>query len=358
MGTSVSNNLKTKAILLAGAKSLTPGQYGTGSFREIPSTYPNNAEGWGQLNLSNSLANVTGVYVENAQVIGNSSAKNWAVEAYAGAPVTFMLSWTDAPGDPSSASNANKRVNALNFSVTRDDGKTYTMNPGGSTGATILGVRIPASDMTAYHVFTARVWTASSSIKTGMDTSLTDGTKNATRYSLVVNGGRAYRTFFSAYFHYNNGTGFVKTNTVNVGASFFRFMPTPVRSGYVFDGWYTASSGGRRVSPFTIQNKSNKHFFAHWRPEGPANDNFAKATKITGYYGAAVGTTKYATRPVPCTTGWVAGNACSGMVRTFLSTWRAAFRANCRRSVQRAGVSRGWWANARRNSRAKSRSFS
>ena len=285
-----------KAILLAGARSLSPGQYGTGVTREIPSTYPNNAEGWGQLNLSNSLANATGVYVENARVIGNNSSKNWIVEAYAGAPVTFMLSWTDAPGDPAASTTADKRVNALNFSVTRDDGKTYTMNSGSTSGATTLGVRIPASDMASGHVFTARVWTASSSIKTGMDTSLTDGTKNATRYSLVVNGGRAYRTFFSAYFHYNNGTGFVKTNTVNVGASFFRFMPTPVRSGYVFDGWYTASSGGRRVSPFTIQNKSNKHFFAHWRPEGPANDNFAKATKITGYYGAAMGTTKYATR--------------------------------------------------------------
>jgi len=285
-----------KAILLAGARSLAPGQYGTGATREIPSTYPNNAEGWGQLNLSNSLANVTGVYVENAQVIGNNSSANWVIEAPAGRPVTFMLAWTDAPGDPSASTTATKRVNALNFSVTRDDGKTYTMNSGSISGATALGVRIPTSDMTSYHVFTARVWTASSSIKTGMDTSLTGGTKNATRYSLVVNGGRAHRTYRSAYFHYNNDMGTVKTNSVNIGAVIYNYMPTPVRSGYVFDGWYTASSGGRRVSPFTIQSRSNKHFYAHWRPGGPANDNFAKAAKITGYYGSASGTTAYATR--------------------------------------------------------------
>ena len=285
-----------KAILLAGAKSISPGQYGTGSFREIPSTYPNNAEGWGQLNLSNSLANVTGVYVENAQVIGNSSSHLYSLEVPAGRPVTFMLAWTDAAGDPSASDTASKRVNALNFTLRRDDGRTYTMNPGGSTGATVLGVRIPASEMTRYHVFTAEVWTASNSIKTGMDTSLTGGKSNATRYSLVVNGGRAYRTYWNAYFHYNNGTGQVKTNHVNVGATLYDFQPKPTRSGYVFEGWYTAASGGRRISPFTIQNRSNRHFYAHWRPEGPANDNFAKATSISGYYGSASGTTRYATK--------------------------------------------------------------
>ena len=45
-----------KATLINGARSLTPGQYGTGAFREVPpAPRPNNVEGWGQVNLAESL---------------------------------------------------------------------------------------------------------------------------------------------------------------------------------------------------------------------------------------------------------------------------------------------------------------
>ena len=285
-----------KAILIAGAKSLSPGQYGTGAFREIPSAYPNNAEGWGQMNLSNSLANLSGVYVKNANVIGNDESRTFLVQAPKGRPVTFVLAWTDAPGDPSASDTGNKRVNALKFAVTRDDGTKYTVNPGGSTGATVLGVRIPASEMTSSHVFTARVWTVSNSIKTGMSTTLTGGKSNATRYSLVVNGGRAAREYWDVLFHYNYGSYTVKTNFANVGAVIHDFMPKPTRSGYTFDGWYTSATGGREVSPFTIVNNETIHLYAHWRKNPPSNDNFANAIFISGYKGQASGTTFCATK--------------------------------------------------------------
>ncbi|MCX7848576.1 MAG: S8 family serine peptidase, partial [bacterium] len=45
-----------KALLLAGAQSLAPGQYGYGPQREIPAAVPNMAEGWGVLDLGNTLA--------------------------------------------------------------------------------------------------------------------------------------------------------------------------------------------------------------------------------------------------------------------------------------------------------------
>ncbi|MBN1903190.1 S8 family serine peptidase [Candidatus Sumerlaeota bacterium] len=44
-----------KAVMLNGAQELHPGQYGTGSTQEIPSTRPNNVEGWGLPDIENSL---------------------------------------------------------------------------------------------------------------------------------------------------------------------------------------------------------------------------------------------------------------------------------------------------------------
>ena len=42
-------------------------------------------------------------------------------------------------------------------------------------------------------------------------------------------------------------------------------MPTPTRTGYTFDGWYTAKSGGSKVTSTTvITNGSNHTLYAHW----------------------------------------------------------------------------------------------
>ena len=42
-------------------------------------------------------------------------------------------------------------------------------------------------------------------------------------------------------------------------------LPTPTRSGYTFDGWYTASSGGTKITSSTTITE-NKTLYAHWTP--------------------------------------------------------------------------------------------
>jgi len=45
-----------KALIVNGARSLVPGQYGTGDDQEIPTqARPNNVEGWGQVDLGGTL---------------------------------------------------------------------------------------------------------------------------------------------------------------------------------------------------------------------------------------------------------------------------------------------------------------
>lgn len=42
-------------------------------------------------------------------------------------------------------------------------------------------------------------------------------------------------------------------------------LPTPKRSGYNFDGWYTSSSGGDKVDASTPMGASDRTIYAHWR---------------------------------------------------------------------------------------------
>ncbi len=42
-------------------------------------------------------------------------------------------------------------------------------------------------------------------------------------------------------------------------------LPTPTRSGYSFDGWYTAVNGGTKVSATTIMPAKNVTVYAHWK---------------------------------------------------------------------------------------------
>lgn len=42
-------------------------------------------------------------------------------------------------------------------------------------------------------------------------------------------------------------------------------LPTPIRKGYTFDGWYTQETGGTKVSPTTTVTRADDHLlFAHW----------------------------------------------------------------------------------------------
>ena len=62
---------------------------------------------------------------------------------------------------------------------------------------------------------------------------------------------------------YGNGTSnTTKSVTYN---STYGTLPTPTRSGYTFNGWYTSSSGGRKItSSSTVTITSNQTLYAQW----------------------------------------------------------------------------------------------
>lgn len=83
-------------------------------------------------------------------------------------------------------------------------------------------------------------------------------------------GGSNYIMNYTITFNVSGGvldTATSKTGTNGKLSS----LPTPMRSGYKFDGWYTELSGGTQITTDTIFNK-NMTIYAHWtelQPEKP-----------------------------------------------------------------------------------------
>jgi hypothetical protein len=116
-----------KALILNGATNLSPGQYGTGADREIPSAWPNNVEGWGRLSVDGA------VQIESEQI--------WLTDATAGVstngsasstfdvtdqqPLHITLAWTDYPASPLASKSL---INDLDLEVQAPDGTSTRGN--------------------------------------------------------------------------------------------------------------------------------------------------------------------------------------------------------------------------------------
>lgn len=50
-------------------------------------------------------------------------------------------------------------------------------------------------------------------------------------------------------------------------------LPTPTRSGYTFNGWFTAASGGTQITSSTVVSTTNisQTLYAQWTIAGPTN---------------------------------------------------------------------------------------
>ena len=91
-----------RAALINGAESLAPGQYGTGFYQEIPLVSPNNAEGWGRLNLADTLyPRGSGVAFFDRINDGRMTDDDFWSEDFqiteTNTPLKITLAWADYP---------------------------------------------------------------------------------------------------------------------------------------------------------------------------------------------------------------------------------------------------------------------
>ena len=69
---------------------------------------------------------------------------------------------------------------------------------------------------------------------------------------------------YTLTFNANGGTVSEGSRRITYGAA-YGTLPTPSRSGYTFNGWFTAASGGSQVSSGTKMGASNVTIYAQWK---------------------------------------------------------------------------------------------
>ena len=119
-----------KALLINGARSLAPGQYGTNTVQEIPfGPRPNTVEGWGQANVGRSLGldNGSAPILWDRQLARTAQTNRYAVTVAGTNEWRVTLVWNDFPGSPAAA---RQLVNDLDLTLILPSGRCLYPNGG------------------------------------------------------------------------------------------------------------------------------------------------------------------------------------------------------------------------------------
>ncbi|MBE6688895.1 MAG: hypothetical protein E7588_06410 [Ruminococcaceae bacterium] len=114
---------------------------------------------------------------------------------------------------------------------------------------------------------------------------------------------------YTVYFNANGGATPTSSKTV-INGSTYGTLPTPTRTGYTFNGWYTSSSGGTQITSNSIVNTSADHtLYAQWTPNTytitfNANGGTTPTASKTVTYGSTYGTLPTPTRSGYTFDGW------------------------------------------------------
>lgn len=118
-----------------------------------------------------------------------------------------------------------------------------------------------------------------------------------------------YLTSSVVTFDANGGSVSLSKKSAYYGQTYGE-LPTPTRTNYDFDGWYTEKSGGTEITSSLIVNTiANQTFYAHWSPKKftltfNANGGSVSTANKTLKYGDSYGTLPTPTRDYYNFTGW------------------------------------------------------
>ena len=125
---------------------------------------------------------------------------------------------------------------------------------------------------------------------------------------------------YTVTFNGNGGNGANKT--VNCDAQ-LGTLPSSSRTGYTFDGWWTAQSGGTNISNTTTMPAGNTTYYAHWKANSYTITLNGCAGKISGSASKTMSATYGSGYSLPTPT-FVIGTGSNKLTGTFLGWYTAA----------------------------------
>jgi subtilisin family serine protease len=142
-----------KAMIVGGARTLAPGQYGTNTTQEIPFESPNAVEGWGQPDVTGTV-HPEGRMIRLFDRVGPAGGATNTFDVTvttADTPLDIALCWTDYPA---TAGAGITRVNDLDLLVIAPDGTPLYPNGGDERDSlnTVETVRVPAAQAGVYQI--------------------------------------------------------------------------------------------------------------------------------------------------------------------------------------------------------------
>ena len=142
-------------------------------------------------------------------------------------PNTYTVSYNVNGGTGSIASQTKTHDTNLTLTTTKPTGKSFTVTYNANGGT------VSSSSKTVSQIFTS--------------------------WNTAANGrGTAYNAG-ATYSANANVTLYAQYANPSIGS-----LPTPTRSGYAFDGWYTAATGGTKITDST-KVTANTTLYAHWK---------------------------------------------------------------------------------------------
>ena len=166
-------------------------------------------------------------------------------EVKVGSSVTIKVSKGAAP------------VNSFTLTFNANGGKTPEGSRAVAQGSAYGN--LPTPTRTGY---TFNGWFTAASGGSKISSTTKMGSKNTTVYAQWS--ANTYTLSFNA----NGGSVSESSRKVTYGKTYGK-LPTPTRTDYTFDGWYTAASGGTRVSDSTPVSTANTTVYAHWTKVDP-----------------------------------------------------------------------------------------
>ena len=168
----------------------------------------------------------SGNYTVHLYVIDKSGNSSKAVYENILATNAYTVSYNVNGGTGSIASQTKTHGTNLTLTTTKPTGKNFTVT------------------------YNANGGTVSSSSKT-VSQSFTNWNTAANGSGTAYNAGATYSTNASV-------TLYAQYANPSIGS-----LPTPTRSGYAFDGWYTSANGGTKITDST-KVTANTTVYAHW----------------------------------------------------------------------------------------------